>query len=91
MKLELENLKLEDGEITATLKFLADFKGLFEGRYGVDGIKSQIIEKVSYQVSQEILKKRSGEILEKIDIEEIIKRVQLQTIDSVLGRDNRRY
>ncbi len=61
-----------------------------ENRYGYD-LKERIATEISREVSSILLTEKSGEIIANIDLEEIIKRIQLNVVDNIVnGRNNYR-
>ena len=89
MKLEVKNLKLDGDEVSLVVDFVGKVSELCNGRFGHDSLITDIKDAVSREVSGTIIRERSAEIIAKVDIEEIIKRIKLETIDGLLGRDRR--
>ena len=91
MKLEITNLKIDGDkdEVTVVTEFVGKLSELKDGRYGYSSVLNDIQNRIAYSVTNEIIKTRSAEIVKAVDVEEIVARVKLQTIDTILGRERR--
>lgn len=81
MKISMEKLELSEVDLEMILKVNATTKEITDTRYGVhDKVMNEIIERVTTI----FINKHADEIVNKIDMENLIKRIQLNVVNSIL-------
>jgi len=86
MKLEMKSLTVEGEKISGVLEFVGELSKIENDSYSARSLVGTITDKIAHDVSSIIIKTRSGEILKQVDIEEVIKRIQLNVVDNLLNR-----
>jgi hypothetical protein len=80
-----EKVSLDRKDIELVLRVQSKLEDFAQGdfRYGESGIVAKVTDLVSAKIEQRIMDEMSDEIIKKIDLEMIIKRVQLRIVDRI--------
>ena len=85
IKITKEDLNFDTNELKVSIDAVVDMAALIEGDYSRnrDGAERQILNMLVERVTESYLEKYQDEIIKGIDIEAIIKRVQLRVITKI--------
>lgn len=85
LRISNENYDLNTKEFKGNIDFIVDLSKITEQNYSrnKEGLEDIVIRELTNRITERYLDKHADEILEKINIETIVKRIQLSVINRI--------
>lgn len=86
MKIKIDTVAYDTAakELHTVLSFVVSLEDLSKDKgYGRDSFSEQVVSRVSTTVAQKVIEQFEDELIKKVDMEAIVKKIQLLVVQSV--------